>query len=121
MALTPASVSAPQGMTMMMASVRHLFLLAQSEGSKIDLKDGGSADEALVLLPPTLFVITHRRATCEAKLGGAHGNTDTHRNRYRGPQSKNWGPRSTSVHLEAGWRQASTRVFRSAALFDHVQ
>lgn len=51
MALIPASVSAPQGMMMMMASVRNLFLLTQSEGSKIDLKYGGSADKALVLLP----------------------------------------------------------------------
>lgn len=42
-ALTPASVPAPRGRTMMMASERNRFLLAQSGGRKIDLKYGGSA------------------------------------------------------------------------------
>lgn len=53
MELAPTSVSAPQGTTMMMASIRNFFFLAQSDGSKIDLKYGGPVDEALVLLPPT--------------------------------------------------------------------
>lgn len=34
------------------------------------------------------FVITHRRATCEAKLGGAHGNTEPRGKRYFGPRDK---------------------------------
>lgn len=48
------------------------------------------------------FVITHRRATCEAKLGGAHGNTEPREVFWPAGQMSDCCPATAGVRPQAG-------------------